>query len=524
MYPFELRRFACALLSTSILFGAANAQSGTPSVLQINGDVHFGVILTTIPNPSTPNTPAMIEVERGKLTLRNDLTFGITSATHSVQANRQTATGSSTDGGTYKVAPDAKLVLDFMPSAPGADTSELFIDHDASMVVGARDVADIESWLAIGVRSSTGRSNSDATGQYAVVRKFIAFEQSGLVSGVSSGTMAMNGAGGWALVGSEESVSATGGVSILPVSDSGTYTVAANGVFSISGSEIGAISPNGDVFFMVEFAPGSTQVALTVGVRIGSSYNLGMLAGGWGIAGHELELGTQLFQPAVHTEVGTVAVNTSPATFMATTVEAESNPLQATVQQSTSMGTVSINAGGVAGFTESGGPGTLNVAVSPTGEAFVGTEFIGASNLWLGVRICGGSAAYGTATVGTGGVAPAAGMREFPTLGNSTFALRVVDGVGGGAVAMVVAAAPSAGIPLLGGVIWFDPTQISLALTLGLSGTPGVAGAGDAQLPLPVPNLSALAGLSLYLQGLILDTGAPAGLAMTDGFRMRICR
>ncbi len=513
-----IRRSICTFLVTTTLAGTALAQTGTPSVLRINDDVHFGLLLV-----ETESSSQLIEAERGRLTLRNDLSFSLASTIQTVTAGLMTSTGPNSDSGVYVITPDGRLALDFLPAFPGTDTFDLWINDSATMALQVRSEAESESFIVIALRASSGLTAARANGRYTLVSKFMEYTPAGLTSGVATGTGTFDGSGGWSFSGQEQSISAAGVASVGPVGGAGTYTVMPDGTFSISPEEVGGISPDGDVWFTVLMDPSGTEVGITVGVRVGSSYSVGMLGGDWRLADHEVIHGLGGNRPEVYTDLGTVSVNGTTGAFNATSQSVTSNPQSISTQTANLTGTATITPAGVVTFTESGG-GTITNTLAQSGYAMVGTDFSGSSVLQLGLRICGGSTAYGSGTPGTGGIAPSAGMSGFPTLGNSSFAMQVVDGLGGAPAALMLAAAPSAGIPFFGGTIWVDPLTIAVVPPLLMSGPAGVPGAGSAQLPLRIPPAAALAGGSLFFQVIVVDQGAPFGLAMSDGFQIGICR
>ncbi|MGA0870238.1 MAG: LVIVD repeat-containing protein, partial [Planctomycetota bacterium] len=129
---------------------------------------------------------------------------------------------------------------------------------------------------------------------------------------------------------------------------------------------------------------------------------------------------------------------------------------------------------------------------------------------------------YGTATAGLGGVVPridfANGHAE---VGNPNFAL-VADRTAGAAPVAFLRASADSSTPFFGIALLVAPQTRWATLQVNASGQPGVAASGAATLPLPLPNVPGLAGLTLYAQAIPVDAGAPTGLAATRGFRVTI--
>jgi len=90
----------------------------------------------------------------------------------------------------------------------------------------------------------------------------------------------------------------------------------------------------------------------------------------------------------------------------------------------------------------------------------------------------------------------------------------VVDGYSRESVLALGLAGP-ASIPVFGGTLLVKPPFVQRSFVLGGSG--GGPGAGARAVLVPLPNISALIGRRLNAQAVIVDPGAPAGLALTNG-------
>jgi len=125
--------------------------------------------------------------------------------------------------------------------------------------------------------------------------------------------------------------------------------------------------------------------------------------------------------------------------------------------------------------------------------------------------------AYGSGLAGSSGLVPRIAGTGCPTPGGAG-AVTLSRGLGGALGVFFVGLAPIA-VPAMGGTLLTSPI-VPMPTTLG--GTPGAPGEGAATLALPIPPNPALIGVSLFLQGLVLDAGAPAGVSMTRGLELEI--
>ena len=134
-------------------------------------------------------------------------------------------------------------------------------------------------------------------------------------------------------------------------------------------------------------------------------------------------------------------------------------------------------------------------------------------------RLCTGTTShYGLATPGTGGVAPTISLFGCP-MPNSTVTVAVQGGLGQAYGYLVFGHIPAA-YPLCAGTLLV--TLPALAIPHQLSGPTGVPGFGAFYRTFPIPNDTALIGLSVYFQAGYVDFGAPCGLSMTDGLAVTL--
>jgi len=133
-----------------------------------------------------------------------------------------------------------------------------------------------------------------------------------------------------------------------------------------------------------------------------------------------------------------------------------------------------------------------------------------------------GNQPYGAGKAGAGGFVPILSAGS-PNVGNTAFELRA-DRVLGGSVSVFLMSLTPGMVPFGGGNILVDlgaPNPL-LVLPLATQGPFGVAGKGFTTLPLPLPNLPQMPGLSVYAQVLVdqISGGVP-GYALSQGLRIQ---
>jgi len=131
---------------------------------------------------------------------------------------------------------------------------------------------------------------------------------------------------------------------------------------------------------------------------------------------------------------------------------------------------------------------------------------------------CFGTAAtYGAGLAGSGGQVPTLLAAGCPDAG-ATLTLQLAKGLGG-APALLLIGGATASLPKWGGTVL---VQSILGVPLDLGGPAGVAGAGSASFAAGVPDDAALDGVSVFLQALVADAGAPAGVALSAGLQLQL--
>lgn len=126
---------------------------------------------------------------------------------------------------------------------------------------------------------------------------------------------------------------------------------------------------------------------------------------------------------------------------------------------------------------------------------------------------------YGLPTIGTGNQFPTMLSGVPANIGNIDFKVGVHNARGGAASTLVLSTAPTASV-LSGVNLNVGLNGSELLIPWMLNGTPGVPGDGYGTLRVEVPNEPAIAGLTLYAQWFIWDSGVANGAAATQGARL----
>ena len=129
--------------------------------------------------------------------------------------------------------------------------------------------------------------------------------------------------------------------------------------------------------------------------------------------------------------------------------------------------------------------------------------------------VCNGEALpYGSGLAGSGGFTPRLETQGCPAPGvPATLAVR--DGLGAASATLLVGTS-SLAVPFKQGLLLVQPVGASL-ISVPLSGPSGTAGAGSFDFDVLIPDEPLLSGLSVYMQVVVQDGGAPAGWALTAG-------
>ena len=122
---------------------------------------------------------------------------------------------------------------------------------------------------------------------------------------------------------------------------------------------------------------------------------------------------------------------------------------------------------------------------------------------------------------GSGGVVPVLGLAGQARAGNAV-ELRIRHGLGGAPAILALSAfsVEFVDFPVVGITLYVNPFASSTIVLSGLSLSGSGVGRGSLDLPLTLP--TALAGLQIFAQALILDAGGAGGLSSTNALRVKI--
>ncbi len=517
MQPF-CRRICLVLLP--LLSSAAAAQVGLP----LSGTYAFGEIRGGFPTACSPGYA--INAEEGLLMFQSNGTFTGTGSWHRVCANGTPTDTTTNYAGSYNLGTNSLLTLDFNPSAPGTNRTITHMRPDGEVAVGSAATTARGPGFFVMVKLSSGQSNASLQGTYhwsSMVQRVAA---GGLASECELGTIAFSGTGSLTSTVNRHEVAANGNTNNFPSGGNKTYTVNPNGTLTGAGPVQGALSASGDFVFIVDRV--GTAVELGVGMRRGSSYAASMLNGTFGYARYFDTLGSTPNHPVFAEEVGTYAFNataamTASAAWTGATLAV--NPSGSFTGGVATSGTVTLNPDGTfslleAGAVPPGEPGALDARGT---FALVTTMQNGVTQLSVLARFGPWPQNYGTATAGSGGIAPTiAPTGGFPFVGNAGFGIQIANAVGGSAAVLGLALQPSPGFPVFGGILWLSPVGLFLLPPLPLSGGAGVPGAGAVTVPLPLPRDNSLGGVGVSFQAFAIDPLAPLGVSMTDGLQVTL--
>ncbi|MCR9247104.1 MAG: hypothetical protein NXI31_18890 [bacterium] len=520
-----MRSFVTTRLAAFAAFAAVPlAAQGPigPSVLDLNASYHVGIYSAAI---DVPSGAVRLLAQFGDAGFQPTGMFAGALDTWEWTTAGGQFTPNDPFGGEYHVAPDAILELDLDPSNPGTDVIEMLFDPGAEVFHTARYELDPESLSLLALRKSTGLNNSVLNGTYRYFSQYMEFNNGQLETAADRGVMTINGAGGIAVNGVVDLFDSAGQVTQFPMVGSANYTVAPDGELTVNGFP-GAVSSNGELFFILVGSQTSSEVGLTIAVRQGATLDLRDLAGRYGVHGQGHLLGG-LGGPENFTDLGGLELRAATATAGAWAYSGETVDGDATGQvigPATGAGACTLSpATGVLTMTDASG--SIEFAFSDSGRFASGRVIENNSNLFFALRSCPENSDFGTATAGTGGIEPELGMRTFPTLGNASWRYALIEGLGGAPAILAIGFRPAAaGIPLSGGLLWLDPTRIVANPFVVLGGPAGVGGAGAVDVPLPIPSGASFARIKLFAQALVLDGAAAGGVSMSRGFAVQFCR
>lgn len=126
---------------------------------------------------------------------------------------------------------------------------------------------------------------------------------------------------------------------------------------------------------------------------------------------------------------------------------------------------------------------------------------------------------YGNGVAGSGGITPKLTAIGGRADGDDGYSVTISDAVGFSSGLLLICGAP-ADVPFAGGRLYVDPGLVLIPLPVLLGGVPGFPGAGS--LTIDGEDVTALAGVSAYLQTLLLDPAAPKGISISNALEMDI--
>jgi hypothetical protein len=501
------------------------------NVVDLEGAYHVGCYFCTVGDPVSSGQALAAAV--GSAVFQTHGTFGVTFVGRDI-----TRAGISpfveSYGGAYTVDLAGAIGLELAPGEwwRGA------IDSRGQVLHATRRATAPEAFGMLAIRASTNHSAALVSGTYQLrsltVRGDVHPTEGHRLRVTTSGALVTMDGLGFVFPGGQG------------------YSVASNGQMTLQGAP-GAVTATGDAFFVVHGATAGDTAGITVGVRVATTpADLRLLRGRWSAQSQGFiedtgaappgpppppetpQSATDWFALSLATP-GSATLGTFGLSGSSVLTNAFPNPLvypstnpngqcpNNTLPRCTWVETTSVSGDVV---TTGQGRMTLRVAGTPIAELLVsdtGNYCVGAipgeDTILFGLRHGGTATVYGAATPGSGGVAPVLGMRGFADLGNATFGYLLTQGLGAAPAALAIGFSGSAGLPLLGGLLFVDPPSIVTVPFLALGG-PAQPGAGAALHGVPIPNSTWLVGVNLFAQGLILDPGAAAGLAMTRALQV----
>jgi len=503
------------LLLTTLLGSAA------PSALQgtLMQDEQFSFVLmegVTADGTCAPGAFSS-KIETGSLHLRADGTWSVLNSEQVVCPDGTVTTGSNPVGGTYGLATDGTLTLTLGPT----EMLELAMRFDHGLITN-QDGATISPGILVAVRQAA--SPPPVAGSYTVVRFVHENGPAGLDVVLELGTLTVGGGGAWTESGLRHTVTPTG-TTDTTYSASGTLAAAADGTLLVQpGARNGAASADGELLFWAEDQ--GSDAGVTFAVRQGGAHTAAALGGRWNTTqmGTERDLGSGLPRAWGLGSQGSVDGVTGAATFTGTGAEISAAGITPfPVFEAGSLATDAVGALTWTSVTSPGPPFFGGLAQSESLAVIGDVQTPDTAEVILLWNLCVAPIAYGVGSPGTGGFVPElSALGGLPQVGNPGFALRVEQGVGGGAGLLLVTAQPAPGLPFAGGTLWVAGTPIVLQ-AFSLSGASGAAGAGSATIPLPLPGGASLIGADFHAQAVVLDSGATGGLAFTQGLGIEIC-
>ena len=443
--------------------------------------------------------------------------FTAIGSTLSVCSDGSTITGSDNSAGNFDVNNQGLLTLDFASGTQAGRTASWYLSADTTIAFEGRLGTESENYASVAIMLSSGQSNDSLKGDYFVARMEMANPDGNYRQRIDRGLITFDGEGAYTESGFRNDNSFGQFALLTTYQANGEYDVQSDGLIVMPNHE-GAVSPDGELFFWLRRDVETREASLTIGVRKGSNYTQNLAAGTWGFAEYRNEVA---IGAALETDFGQMTL--SPSTALGgvangSMLQVSTSPTGSSASLETISGFYTLQNDG-SFFTGSG----LTGGMGSKGTLFVAGTFTGqGGGIVLGSLRCPWPVPYGQSTPGTNGTPPLLTQTSFSYLGNSDYGIRIRRTLGSTNGALMLSSGVSAGIPLLGGTIWLDPSTV-IAFPLAIGGSP-VPGVGSATLAVPLPANPLLEGQQLVAQGFVVDPGAPNGLAMTLAMVIDLCR
>lgn len=512
-------------LLTPLVIASAAAQA---PLMTLGGD--YRVVGIASANPLViGSAPELRAITSGTMTFTpsGDYSWSFTTRTISLGVSPSVSTSTGTTG-SYEVEVESLVTLEW--GGLQADNEahirpdgEVFISGPHSSNAGFPSGGQASASF-IGIRTSSGQSNSTMTGDYHLARFVLDYSSNELTITREISTANLLANGTWNESGESYTVSSSPFTSSTYSNQPHTFAVQPDGTLDVDGEiGCGVVSSDGEIATWVVSPSVSTNLRSewVVALRAGTSRAASLLDGEWGQIGHGLAIDPGPQVDYYYTNYGEVFADAITSSSVAiSTVEFD---------RGTSFG-------GNLSMTQ--GSYSLSQAPTPAGRFGIAINSYGAPPSWKGavsdagnysfafivepdqimylvaLRKVAWAVQYGVGTPGTGGQVPSLDGNSFPFLGNANFGLRV-DANPADNLAVLGLSLDSAAIPFAGGYIWIDPTPPSSTLTLFLVG-------GTANWSWPLPANNSFAGIAIHAQAVALSTAGVGGFALSNGLRFEL--
>ncbi|MFT4710592.1 MAG: hypothetical protein ACI9D0_001094 [Bacteroidia bacterium] len=498
--------------AVAIIVALFSLQSFAQEDVPLSGTYTYGAIGAQYFDPCTPGVDSLVTLgERGTIAFNPAGTFTWDSTEHRACASGGVDVVSDSRSGTYDCSLDGTLELDFGPIF-GVEVRPFQMTWERDIFV-LQGTDPGEPITLIGIRHGVGMSNADFNGTYALA----GFGQEQVLGGVNSfvdfGEAAFDGAGNYSSTSSYNEFG-PGGQSTGINSDSGAYTILANGQIALGGSgPIGMISADGSVAFVAEWS--GTESLLTVLARKGTGApTSGALDQDWYLS----EIGAE--QPATFASsaqwgaTGVVSIGGFGGAFTFNGDGAWVDLGGSGGGPDGGSGTVLLAADGSLTISNPGSP-VANGWLADREDFAIFASLNEASDMSLGILVRDrgplDTFGIGEVSVGTGGQQPLSIMTGKDNASLPYFVLGSLSGMTPGT--------PVGGevMPLnIDGYTNFTLSHPNSVLLPGSFTTLDMFGSGIATFNVPPAVLAAFVGLTLHHAFIVLDPSDPDGVRMVS--------